>query len=715
MPRPYCMAACLWLSWRSRAEPIGGTAAVIEHRTRGSETEKDAKAGDIEKIMLGIVEQGAGTARVLSLAMRNVTWRHNHAEQVAVALDNLHTAIAAIQNIANQTLFVENYDEVERPTKTDGNSSVATADVGIGIPEQFVFAGAFVTCVAMIKGHKLFDLFTPEVHSRWIIAWSFALASELAIVLVGRLRAEVTLGYEPKFYSPVGMYVSQILVCLISATTTMPIVIGCHRESDQGLIFVSWISLVVFLIFWVKNFIWQQLSAFFRSPLHIWITVMAVGQWVLMSRVLWRSWYGPRSWTGIPFFKVYQQHCAEYRKQLVRGGSNEDNYPVFIPAALLSLIVICISLVAISHVNFLVWAQANHAAFRNYLVGTMAFLGMDFSSSEFPLMVIEYSSMFIVIATCSSAFFAYYLLRRLVDGYVGTFRALAKGQPFDGHLVVRARPIDFHPKWATYLAGAVFGNVSMGCFVVGFLTYFVLLFWAFVADFGWLPYVGAYIEVVLLLYGTRWCIFYFAIPGYVMADSGEVLWSSVWSVVFPTLTLLNVVLGATSGVVRALVMFPVLLPKFFRLDTTLMPDDWVQWDWSYQPFLSFVLHSHSLLNPVMRDAARVLLALAHTHPQVPSKRYKSYLRVRNRWRLMVLLARNPSLRAYRKSALQRSRGYVLDWGQRQIAHTRSLHHLPTRLGAKEYHEEEPPPRGTSLDVFQHRDAKAEPLLFSFSV
>lgn len=268
------------------------------------------------------------------------------------------------------------------------------------------------------------------------------------------------------------------------------------------------------------------------------------------------------------------------------------------------------------------------------------------------------------------------------------FADLAMGRRYHGQeLVKSAGPGIFHAQWATYCCGALIGNAAMALVLLMFILWLLFLvlslpqFWQMMWGFRkwWIVYG--------LTYATRWSIFRFVIPQKVVTDDGAVLRRRVWDLVFPTLTLLNFVLGATSGVIRSVVIAPYLLIHFFRVDITYLPSDLCDWDWSFQPFVSLVLHSYRRLNPILlatvaelgksaQDAQRPpsqeeqelgtvdavdltlppsVSDLTHEVPQrartTPGPHSR---RARQRWQLAVILARNPSLRRLRKTG-----GYAL--------------------------------------------------------
>eukprot|EP00931_Biecheleriopsis_adriatica_P047434 TRINITY_DN27340_c0_g1_i1.p1 TRINITY_DN27340_c0_g1~~TRINITY_DN27340_c0_g1_i1.p1 ORF type:complete len:374 (-),score=38.52 TRINITY_DN27340_c0_g1_i1:50-1171(-) len=296
------------------------------------------------------------------------------------------------------------------------------------------------------------------------------------------------------------------------------------------------------------------------------------------------------------------------------------------------------------------------------------------------------------LALGCAAVYQVWLLRSVLRGYKRMFQEFALRRPYHGQDNVTSVPSSFHAQWGTYCCGALLGNAFLAQVSIMFFLWIIFLllslpqFW----EAQWA--IRDYWILYALLYTTRKCIFLFVIPAKVVTDDGAVLRRRVWALMFPTLTILNLVLGATSGIIRALVIAPYLLINFFRIDITYLPSDMVEWDWSFQPFVCLVMQAHRQLNPTMiaivselgstvreRSSAAAegpatsastpqelgSIALSDVERQAPHDEAPSMpsrartmpctlnsRRARQRWQLALVLARNPSLRHDRRGPLR---------------------------------------------------------------
>lgn len=248
------------------------------------------------------------------------------------------------------------------------------------------------------------------------------------------------------------------------------------------------------------------------------------------------------------------------------------------------------------------------------------------------------------------------------------------------------------------------GNCIMGTFVIGVLVFTLSILMSLTQFWGFVWSFHDWAILYSLLYITRYTIFRWIIPRYVVTDEGAVLQRRIWALLFPTLMLLNFIVGATSGALRSIVLMPFLLVRFFRVDITFLPDGLEDWDWSFHPFLSLVMHAHARLNPVMWAFTSELCKGAYqesfattamgrdeslsppvtggsrdvvlsTQPfmveegtclrevtarsivsEAPDRRPSPRQRALGRWYLAVMLARNPSLTAYRTHASKAADG-----------------------------------------------------------
>lgn len=267
------------------------------------------------------------------------------------------------------------------------------------------------------------------------------------------------------------------------------------------------------------------------------------------------------------------------------------------------------------------------------------------------------------IALGCSALQSAWLLVTVIQGYKRMFRQMAQGHAWHGKEVYTHSPTSFHAQWATYFAGALMGNAILGVVFILFPLW-IILFMLSLGEFWSLMWsLRSYLAFYALLYITRYCVFNFVVPQYVVTDEGLVLRPLVWSILFPSLTLLNFIQGALSGLIRFGVMFPYLLLQYVRVDMTFLPGEFSNWDFSFQPFVSLVLQAHRQLNPVLIAAAatfdpslscdevsgssRNRETEQGSHREVEASASGPLKRVRNRWRLAVTLAENPSLQKFR--------------------------------------------------------------------
>ncbi|CAE8586410.1 unnamed protein product, partial [Polarella glacialis] len=372
-----------------------------------------------------------------------------------------------------------------------------------------------------------------------------------------------------------------------------------------------------------------------------------------------------------PFYEVASRECKEHVAARLAGRADSIP-PVVMPAALLVPVVGVAAVISmlVLDLGFVAWQR--HNELRNLAAAMLSPL-TPILQWHHPLEQIDHAVFRVLIcfyvALAVSAIYVAWLLRTVFRGYQRVFRDLALARPYHGcDLVASSGPSVFHAQWATYFAGALLGNVLMGFGLVHILLWLVLLVLS-LPQFWQLQWsIRSWWFLYALLYITRKGIFTFVIPRYVVTDSGVVLRRRVWALLFPTLTILNLILGATSGMIRSLVIFPYLLCHFFRVDVTFLPGELSDWDWSFQPFLCLVLHTHSRLNPILLALVSELgsvhgadhVGSATTPPRrsgmeaqgpVLSSSSLSESRARQRWRLALTLARNPSLRRLRSPDL----------------------------------------------------------------
>eukprot|EP00434_Breviolum_minutum_P010347 symbB.v1.2.009130.t1/scaffold577.1/size258142/5 len=127
-----------------------------------------------------------------------------------------------------------------------------------------------------------------------------------------------------------------------------------------------------------------------------------------------------------------------------------------------------------------------------------------------------------------------------------------------------------------------------------------------------------------------------------------------------------------------MVIAPYLLIHFFRIDITYLPSDLCDWDWSFQPFVSLVMHSYRRLNPILLATVAELGSRSAQAPNAEAEQELGFVdelpsrdqltqevphrsrtapsrphsqRARQRWQLALILARNPSLRHLRKTSV----------------------------------------------------------------
>ncbi|CAE7476606.1 unnamed protein product [Symbiodinium necroappetens] len=295
-----------------------------------------------------------------------------------------------------------------------------------------------------------------------------------------------------------------------------------------------------------------------------------------------------------PYGTACVQKCKDYVAGRLAGTADAQSGPVPIPAAVLLQVVGVGAVMAmvLLQMGYMAWVQYN--ALRMLAVAMLRPIEPLFklAGSPLPADVLDFAMPRIIatfyLAWVCCGVYLIWLMRSVLHGYRRMFREFSLGRRYHGQDLVRAvGPSVFHAQWATYTCGALIGNAAMALVLFMFVLWLLFLvlslpqFWeAQWALRNWWILYG-------LLYVTRWSIFRWVIPQRVVTPDGSVLRRRVWDLVFPTLTLLNFVLGATSGVIRSLVIAPYLLIHFFRIDITYLPSDlcdpwpqsqpWVAW------------------------------------------------------------------------------------------------------------------------------------------
>eukprot|EP00405_Crypthecodinium_cohnii_P056965 CAMPEP_0206627194 /NCGR_PEP_ID=MMETSP0325_2-20121206/65790_1 /ASSEMBLY_ACC=CAM_ASM_000347 /TAXON_ID=2866 /ORGANISM="Crypthecodinium cohnii, Strain Seligo" /LENGTH=221 /DNA_ID=CAMNT_0054151731 /DNA_START=57 /DNA_END=719 /DNA_ORIENTATION=+ len=161
---------------------------------------------DASQTVLQVIEEGVEVSLMLELSLRNKTWKAQHGHEVEKAARDLNSSWTRIKNILDLQL-----EDMDRPTVEE-----AKAAAGIhrshehpalkGFPVFFTILGLFITLAAVLYGPRLFDLFSPEVQSRWAVALCFALAS---LELVSWLRRDVDRE------DTMTLYISQLVLCFV--------------------------------------------------------------------------------------------------------------------------------------------------------------------------------------------------------------------------------------------------------------------------------------------------------------------------------------------------------------------------------------------------------------------------------------------------------------------------------------------------------------------
>lgn len=630
----------------------------------------------------------------------------NASEENALA-EQLEDCIASLQRLRyaqdKQDLAAANVSasKAQRPSVPEPIS-----DMGERVSremEPFIALGLVCVTAALLQGRRPLDLFSVDIYSPWEAALAFTLSSLTGYLLVNQW----VLGVLPS--NPFSLYVAELIMCFLAVTTCVPLLMGSSQASPRWHTLASLVLVICCGALCLADEISRVLLFLTKEPpkedtsmvivpcavvVLLYIGLVGVCTMKVMARL------GVKRRAFEPYGTACVQKCKDYVAGRLAGTADAQSGPVPIPAAVLLQVVGVGAVMAmvLLQMGYMAWVQYN--ALRMLAVAMLRPIEPLFklAGSPLPADVLDFAMPRIIatfyLAWVCCGVYLIWLMRSVLHGYRRMFREFSLGRRYHGQDLVRAvGPSVFHAQWATYTCGALIGNAAMALVLFMFVLWLLFLvlslpqFWeAQWALRNWWILYG-------LLYVTRWSIFRWVIPQRVVTPDGSVLRRRVWDLVFPTLTLLNFVLGATSGVIRSLVIAPYLLIHFFRIDITYLPSDLCDWDWSFQPFVSLVMHSQRRLNPILlatvaelakkpsqeppaapaqlnatveeeQEMGYMATAVQGGHPlreglpipaQCPPTRARTTpgpqsLRARQRWQLALILARNPSLRRLRKGS-----------------------------------------------------------------
>lgn len=394
-----------------------------------------------------------------------------------------------------------------------------------------------------------------------------------------------------------------------------------------------------------------------------------------------------------PYYKRHANRCIDYTRRRLLGEQGLDP-PAQLPAALITAIITVSGIMVVFAVIITMWVtwkshqwQKHAIPFARWLFHTvepflaLALEVMDVKMSiSVDLDMAEYIAWSITItfyiALGSAVCFEMWLLWKTQVGYRYIFRQMVRGKPYLGCSAVQASPDSFHPAYSTFFAGALFGTAMLSFWWMCMTSWLVLAVLSSPQLWNAIWSAREYWIVYLLTYLTRRFLVYNWSLKRIVGSNGQVWRPRVWALAYPTLMIYNFVLGTLNGVIRGIFSSILLTSNFFRIDTSLLPEQKCSFDFGYQPFLCLVLHAYRRTNPILiavvvslssgsaaqkRSDAESKFQLTFdsksVHSGMPNVAWvpstltsPTAIRARNRWHLAVLLLRNPSLRALRSHA-----------------------------------------------------------------
>lgn len=568
---------------------------------RRSSSGTSPAARELLSVVLAVLADGLPASRSLAVALRNESWAAEYGKELSTSVQEFQSAWAAVQRLS---ALWEQHQVRSR----------AEAELVIDKPleqvaQPLLAMGLVCAAVAASWGRRPFDLFSADVHSRAEVALSFTIATFVSMSLANTWTIQLLAK------NPLVLYVGQLVMCFLSTTATVPIVVGGHRKSPPWLAYASLAVVLWFLTLWLTSdasiIRFAKLSELAAPGERSWesstgpvITLLGVALLAASGRKV-AYVLGSRRHCVEPFYVRHERDCVRYLRARLGARGTRLEAPTHLPTALLVGLLGVGSFMCVTIVKMACWSISDYEILHNLVLGALAVWQPLFkwADAALPLEDMSFaltrSLVCFQLALACAACYVAWLLRTVVHGYRRLFSALMRAEPYQGRGLAEQCPGVFHAMWGTYFAGALIGNCMMAFAVVGCLVFGISLmlslgqFWSLMwSARDWYILYG-------LLYVTRYCIFRWVIPRYVVTDEGAVQRRRVWALLFPTLMLLNFVVGATSGVLRFVVMLPFMLVDFFRVDKTFLPEHLVDWDWSFQPFVSLVTHAHSRLNPVM--------------------------------------------------------------------------------------------------------------------
>eukprot|EP00928_Gymnodinium_smaydae_P079849 TRINITY_DN63685_c0_g1_i1.p1 TRINITY_DN63685_c0_g1~~TRINITY_DN63685_c0_g1_i1.p1 ORF type:complete len:721 (+),score=78.21 TRINITY_DN63685_c0_g1_i1:52-2214(+) len=517
--------------------------------------------------------------------------------------------------------------DTQHPLHASSASAREKQDVTPVTHALLPFIVVSLVCVAVGIGRDMppFDLFSADIFSPLEMAVAFTMSTIVGLLLVENY---VTFTRDQ---NPFSLYTVELVVCFVAVTTTIPMLAGTYRTVERWKTFVSPFALLWFGALWSSGgasmlpYLRDPGRSFSDDPARVALAVVTAVLYMMLlfasgARVSYAL--GLRFKLLVPFHEACAKKCKAYADALLRGEVDRSAAPIVVPAALLVQIVGSAAIISIVVIGMALFGWKRYEELSWYALELLRPLQPAFNFFGYPITsAYLQDTMSRVVVTyfgalaCASCY-SIWLFFSVFFGYKRMFMDMELSRPFQGHELLGAAEASntLNPQWATYCAGALMGNALMALFVItaGLWLIFLVLslppFWELQWSLrNWWMFYG-------LLYITRRLTFMYVIPRFVVTDSGVVLHQRAWGLLFPTLSLLNFVLGATSGVVRWLVMFPYLLCVFFRIDFTFLPGKFCEWDWSYQPFLCLVMHAHQRLNPTLIAAEIGAEHAAHDSP-----------------------------------------------------------------------------------------------------
>eukprot|EP00929_Paragymnodinium_shiwhaense_P075994 TRINITY_DN38968_c0_g1_i2.p1 TRINITY_DN38968_c0_g1~~TRINITY_DN38968_c0_g1_i2.p1 ORF type:complete len:595 (+),score=37.54 TRINITY_DN38968_c0_g1_i2:194-1978(+) len=567
-----------------------------------------------------------------------------------------------------------------------------------------MLVGLISVAVATYKGARPFDMFSIDVHS----SMEIGLALTLSFFIVFHIIEDRSMTVNMK--NPFVLYLMQLIVSFVGTASAAPVLIGTQRSAARWRAFVSFFAALWTVTIWLSTDVsllqfFEEPGFVFRKPYDAAGGLMASGLSLALfatsfTKVAYAMGYRQARWVK-PYHARFTEKATLYARRRLTAEGVSLEAPVPLPAALwfgmLSVFTVVSTVAAglafCAWRDYEDWAEAVVNDWLRPLQRLFILAGAPLPLDQLGFfatktLVCFYISLFITMAVSC------WLMYCVLSGYRRLFRNMVRGEDFHGKKLYCSVPDAFQAKWATYFAGALLGNIILAFLVVLFLSFIIIAiltlpqFWQ--AQWNMINYWIFY----GLLYVTRYCVFRFVIPRHVVTDNGVVVKRRIWAIIYPTLTMLNLILGATSGILRSLVVTPYMLLTHFRIDVCAAPELLSDWDWAYQPFLCMVIHSYQRLNPNLIAAATEFAkgrclgaegapssqyslweAASSQAPATPRSRSSAntpgleeplveienedlpgatrarllrHSQIRNRWRLAITLARNPSLRSSRK-------------------------------------------------------------------